>query len=342
MTNECHEIEQYTDGTGSAVYYREAAWHQLGIVTTERLTVDEALIAARANYEVIKAEEPASLLTPHGIVADDTKRIIYRVHPDTGEAQALGTVGADYEVFQNREAFRAVDYILQDSSGKVESAAVMRDGKRVFLTVRFPEDILVGGTDRIAQYLMVTTSHDGSMALTFANTNIRVVCANTHRMALSEATQKITRKHTRNMRQVLEQARTALQISQKYRAAYQETADRLLDTTCTDAQFEQIVAQLYKPKQDEPTKRTAVLWEKKSERLQWLFAEADTQANIRGTGWAAFNALGEYCDWYKTIKGVDAAGTTADAARFARSIEGGLDAEKDDALRVVRKVLQVA
>jgi hypothetical protein len=82
-------------------------------------------------------------------------------------------------------------------------------------------------------------------------------------------------------------------------------------------------------------------WERKSERLQWLFTEADTQANIRGTAWAAFNAIGEYYDWYQAVRGSERT-ADADATRFARSLDGGVDAPKEKALRVIRKVLTPA
>ena len=81
--------------------YRRVPWHGLGVVLDKRpRTVAAALRAARLDWNVQKV--PVRL--------DGTKykgnrvnRFVATVRMDTGDV--LGSVGPDYEVIQNQEAF---------------------------------------------------------------------------------------------------------------------------------------------------------------------------------------------------------------------------------------------
>ncbi len=99
---------------------------------------------------------------------------------DTGGV--LGIVSDEYEVVDNRDAFRFLD-VLIGSELHFETAGSLWGGRRVWCLARLPEHVELGG-DRSATYIYVANSHDGSMAVTAAVTPIRIVCANTLGVAL--------------------------------------------------------------------------------------------------------------------------------------------------------------
>jgi Domain of unknown function (DUF932) len=94
-------------------------------------------------------------------------------------------VSDEYEVVDNRDAFRFVDALI-GSELHFETAGSPWGGWRVWVLARLPEFIELGG-DQSTTYVYVVNSHNGSMAVTAAATPIRIVCANTLGAALRES-----------------------------------------------------------------------------------------------------------------------------------------------------------
>ena len=68
-----------------------------------------------------------------------------------------------------------------------ESAGAVREGRRVFISLRLPDTVIVdaaGINDQIIPFIAALNSHDGSSMLHVVVTPWRPVCANTERFAL--------------------------------------------------------------------------------------------------------------------------------------------------------------
>ncbi|MGZ6564204.1 MAG: DUF932 domain-containing protein [Solirubrobacteraceae bacterium] len=163
---------------------RAMPWHGLGVVLDEYpCSIDEALDKAGLGWKVthgdvlvVKTPEwtddfgikhPPELIPAKGFKAN--------LREDTGEV--LGIVSDEYEVVDNRDAFRFLDALI-GSDLYFETAGCLWGGRRVWCLARLPEYVELGG-DQSATYIYVANSHDGSMAVTAAATPIRIVCANT-------------------------------------------------------------------------------------------------------------------------------------------------------------------
>ena len=163
---------------------REMPWHGLGVVLDEYpRSIDEALDAAGLGWQVTHGDvfvvrrpewiddfgnrQPAELIPANGFKAN--------LRADTGAV--LGIVSDEYEVVDNREAFRFLDALI-GSELHFETAGSLWGGRRIWCLARIPEHVELGG-DLSATYIYVANSHDGSMAVTAAATPIRIVCANT-------------------------------------------------------------------------------------------------------------------------------------------------------------------
>ena len=83
----------------------------------------------------------------------------------------------------------------------IETAGVLGEGERVFITAKFPEQIILDnkGNDRVEMYIVFTTSHDGTGAVNCLVTPIRVVCNNTLNFALRNHSGKLSLRHSRNV-----------------------------------------------------------------------------------------------------------------------------------------------
>lgn len=210
----------YNTATGKNSFFsrKELAWHGLGqIINKEIVTAKEAMIAAQANFTVIKTEGYAEI-SPGMFKKADNYYFTYR--DDTKDV--LGIVGNDYEVVQNVEAFDFIDNIIMGGEASFETAGVLGTGGKIFVTAKLPSYVKLGGEDIIEKYIFITTTHDGTGKIIAAITPIRVVCNNTLSMALSHCTQKIAFKHTKKVHDKLEMAHRLMGITNKYFTEFED------------------------------------------------------------------------------------------------------------------------
>ena len=330
-----HAIEQFEDGTAAFVSgNRQAAWHRLGTVTEGALTAEEALRLAHMDWHVYKTDQPVQMtaLTDDGVstVDVDGKFATYRLHPKTGQPEALGVVGTQYQPIQNAEAFDFLSLLVDEHGAVFETAGSLHGGKRVFVTMKMPKDIKVGGQDLVESYLLATNSHDGTGAFTVAVTPIRVVCQNTLTLALSRQQRTMSIRHTSGATGRVQAARDTLGLTFAYMDEFEAAAEKLISQKFTDKQFTNLVNGLVRePK--EGSKRSATNVENVKRDLMGLW-RADTQANVAGTKWAAYNAVTEYVDWFKPVKGKD-----KDARRAYRVMDGATESLKNRAFAALTK-----
>lgn len=263
--------------------------------------------------------------------------LVIRDNPFVEDQQdVLHVSGERYKEFQNEELLAFGDHIL-DGGGYWESAGSIKDGKVVFASLKIDRQIVLdpsGANDNIETYLLVTTSHNGSLAVMAMITPVRVVCQNTLNMALSAKAikQSFKIRHTQSVAGRVQQAREALNLTFTYMDRFEEDAKSLFETSITDKQFNDIVLAAF-PKPDEGSKAATTKWENKVTLLNDLYFTSPTTDNIRGTAWGAFNALTERLDWYRNGRGANAAENVAAAAS---GFDPVTNAEKNRMLQIVR------
>ena len=297
-----HNIEQFADGTSAFFTAREVAWHKLGTVTPEAQTAQDALEIAQLNWEVKVTEEPIFSTVDSTNIQLQDKFLTYRNHPKKG-LSALGVVGNRYTPIQNSDAFEFLNHIADESGAIFETAGSLGNGERVFMTMKFPDSMkLANGVDVIDNYIMAVNSHDGSSSFTVAVTPIRAVCTNTVRMALNAAASKVSLKHTAGAAAKVQQARETLGIVFKYQEEFEKEVEKLLSEKFTDAQYKKFVEALIPEPKDDSSTRKENSVEKVRAELLGLW-KAPTQAIVANTKWAAYNAVVEYSDWVKPVRG---------------------------------------
>ena len=325
------QIETFADGSASFFSNRVPAWHALGTVTENALSADEALTTAHLNWQVLQYPVMADVSgTP---VIAKSKRANVRFHPKTGDTSVLGIVGTRYTVVQNDQAFKFCDDILDVGGATFETAGSLDNGSRVFMTMKMPKGINVGGHDAIDMYLMVVNSHDGSTPLIAAVTPVRVVCSNTVAAGVAAAKSVYRVAHTASATGRLSDAREALKMSYQYTGEFELLANELYTKTMSDKEFVKFMNKLV----GEPpvitegeSSRSISMYESKRESLMGLW-KAPTQENIKNTAWAAYNTVVEYVDWFSPVRGGDVA-----VRRGERIVENTSNDFKEKALALLK------
>ncbi len=162
-----HELERLADGSTAFVSARQHAWHRLGTVLPSEFTAAQAMEHARLGWWNVRKEHlQAVVVTDSGVSTIDVpdRFATVRTNPVTGAPEALGVVGPSYVPIQNEEHCDLLDALVDESGAHFETAGSLKGGRQVFITMKMPDTMQVGGIDPVDTYLTACNSHDGSMA----------------------------------------------------------------------------------------------------------------------------------------------------------------------------------
>ena len=285
------------------------AWHNLAnrIFTqdedvTTQLMLDEAKLS---NWNV--SLSPVADYIPESWNDTSGAQYVTRTNPFNGGTDVLSVVGSRYKVVQNEELFSFADNILDgDSRCAWESAGSLKAGKVVFGSLTVPREMVLdpqGANDQTKLYLIVWTSHDGSVAVQAAITPVRVVCQNTLNLAMRNAKQSFKIRHTQTAEGKIQIARETLGLTLGYFDEFEKEAQALFAESLNDKQFSDLIRKVYPKPADDASKLAKTKWENKVVLIDDLYFNSPTNANIKGTKWGAFNALTERLDYFRTSRG---------------------------------------
>ena len=336
-----HELETQ-NGVASFASFREPAWHGLGTVFTEEKTTSEMLAAANLNNWNVRLVD---VEIPNTLTSDKNYSYVVRTNPtDNTQTDILGVVGERYHVLQNEDLFSFGDNIL-DGGGRWETAGSIRGGRVVFGSLALERETVLdpnGVADKVKTYLLINTSHDGSIAIQASITPVRVVCANTLNLALGSKRgknaikQSFKIRHTQTANGKVAIAREALGLANKYMDAFDVMAKAMIEKEITAGQFNDIILAAY-PKPEKDSKGSIKKWTNKVDVINDIYT-GEFNGMIAGNAWGAFNALTERLDWHRNARGDNNESLLAAASGFDATIT----AEKNRLLKVVKDVLAIA
>lgn len=303
-----HEIS-VVNGLAEAMYANEPAWHGLGEVFDpggSEAPTSEQVYSKILNWQV--RLEPVEFwcesLKSTVVVPDQFVTVRSDIE---GPQAALGVVGKNYTVVQNREAFDFLDSLAKEGAVRYESAMALKGGKLVVLLARLPTvDTVIAGDEHL-RYVMFSTSHDGSAAIQAMPTSVRVVCANTLAVALSKDGNLSYRiKHNSNVGVKLEKAKRYLSQFDQAFTLYNEKARTLATRNYSGRQLLQYLDQLFMPELgvgEEMTKHQQKVYNSKVDIVRaCLNSEANNLKGMKGTWWQLFNAITEAIDHGEIFK----------------------------------------
>lgn len=180
----------------------ESIWHNQGAVIPadddRRFSIADCIDLPGMNQR-IELGKCFCVYGPNGEYCDEIPgtRSSLRIYQD-GTVKPLGTVGDKYHQLQSIEAFKWFEPWLDTREVAIETAGTLKGGRIDWVLARIMRDDLeIGGGDRIAKYVTLTTSHDGSEATRVGFTPIRIVCWNTVSAAHRDTASKLLKvRHT--------------------------------------------------------------------------------------------------------------------------------------------------
>ena len=334
-----HLLESVNGETAFASF-REPAWHGLGEVFTEEVSTAEMLRKAKLNNWDVRLED---VEIPNQFSSDKNYSFVVRDNPFIlGNKDVLGVVGERYVPLQNEDLFDFADNLL-DNGGRWETAGSIKGGRVVFGALALERETVLdpnGVSDKINTYLLVNTSHDGSIAIQASITPVRVVCANTLNLALGNrgrngsVKQSFKIRHTQTAQGKVAVAREALGLANAYMDEFDKMASAMIETEITKAQFDKIVELAYPSPKDDSKKVSLTKHANKIDLINDIYV-GDFNNTISGTAWGALNALTERLDWHRAGR----KGNTETILAGASGFDPVINAEKNRLMKIVQSVM---
>lgn len=298
-----------TNGVASFVSANTPGWHQLGTtLPKEALTAEEALTYGHlANWNVRKV--PIYAQTEFGRLEVPGRRAVVRDNPIIpGQIDVIGDVSESYGIVQNEAHVDFLNALVDESGALFDTAGALdENGRRVFVTMKLPGHIKIGGVDPIENHIAALNSHDGSTAFSVMVTPIRIVCGNTWNMAVRNHSHIFKVRHTSNaMKGIVAAARQALDLTFEYIEGVQEIGEIMINSPLPQSRFEEIIAKEFGAPEDAPA-AVQTRADRRLAEMNKLFADAVTQEGVRETVWAGLNALTEWNDHLSPARGDDPA-----------------------------------
>lgn len=237
----------------------EKPWHGLGNPVSGNQSVDDMLIAAGLPWNVESKKlyttrfiETGGTTEMEYVALDElnTENIKYRAIMRESDGYVFNILTDAYSIVQNREVMEFFREYVEAANMSLETAGALKHGALIWVLAKVEAKFTLPGGDVNETYLLLSNSHDGSQEFNGQFTSIRVVCANTLRMAVAAKRGKtFSLKHNTKMTaEILEDAKKQLGLAVETTARFEEIASKLAEYKVDTQQTLRYVAELMQPK----------------------------------------------------------------------------------------------
>lgn len=306
------------------VYQDETPWHKLGQdIGSGQSPKAGRILAGIESFEV------------HGepLFLQDGRKVDRKAILNSANQTILGTVGMDYEIMQYAESMSMADDIVDLETA---TAGLLGNGERAWLQLQMPGEIVVNGKDKVSGYLLIVSSHDGSLASEARFTAQRVVCQNTLSMAMRNGKSSVKFRHTQKAKDKLEQSKEILSKAIDAMLWTGQTFNHMAERQMSTQDVVTYIESVFGPGENETLKdRKAtvadLVWTGKGARMAGSSAQGTT-------AWACYNAVTEYFDH---VRPAEAKSSNGMKAANQSALFGANAITKQKAFTVARQLVTV-
>jgi len=294
---------------GKIFYYGETPWHQIGRKVDRPLNAEEAIKAAGLDWEVemiqlTTLEKPASPV-------ESRLAVVRRDRKPGDSGRVVGVAHPEFKPLQNRDGTKIFDAIFGKGKAVYHTGGYLGHGEKVWLMAKLPREIKVGIDDVVMPFALFSNSHDGSLAIDFRLTTVRVVCQNTLSIALhqSDARTFFQRSHQGNYNPLQEEAQKFFEETIRAVDNLQNVFCSMLQFPFSDQQMKELVEQLL-PLPKKPTgadqlsrheksyqSKLATVTKSRNKILELRETGKGTDlSGVKGSLWGSLNAVLEFVD----------------------------------------------
>jgi phage/plasmid-like protein (TIGR03299 family) len=288
-----HEIE-IIGGKAQMAFAGQTPWHGLGTVLTDDDVYNWESTSTKAGLDW--TAEKIGLQT-----VDKQQPVTHFAIRRSTDNSILGVVGPQYVPLQNKEAFQWFQPFLDAKEAKLHTAGSLRQGSRVWVLAelnREPLTIVPG--DKVVKFLLLSHSHDGTLAIRCGFTPVRVLCANTLAMAHNADASKLIRiRHVGKVVDNLNAVREVMNLADKEFQATAEQYKRLANKYINQQDLRKYVKKVLKIEEEDSKISTRSDNIIKSILKLAVAGKGNSLPGVTGTLWAGYNAVTEYLGYVR-------------------------------------------
>ncbi|QQK02964.1 DUF932 domain-containing protein [Burkholderia anthina] len=219
----------------------------------------------------------------------------------------LAVVSARYRVVQPAEILEFYRDLTEVGGFELETAGVLKDGKKLWALARTGQSATLKGKDQIGGYLLLATACDGSLSTTAQFTSVRVVCNNTLQIALGNSLGAIKVSHRSQFDATSVKRQLGLAITSW--DAFVARTKALSECKVSDAAAEKFLRRVLTYPATNPADRDTVSVNERAIRaVGQLYAGRGMGADLpsaSGTAWGILNSISEYVDHHRRARSDD-------------------------------------
>jgi phage/plasmid-like protein (TIGR03299 family) len=276
----------------SMMYVGKTPWHELGtpIPEDKKISVREAIIAAKLDWQV----ELRRVFTEMPVGTTNTGILDHFAVCRTSDNAFLGIVGPDYTPLQNEQALEWFQPFMDANEATLETAGSLKGGRQVWALAKIRDGHMdVNQNDPVAHYILLSNTHDGSVAVRVGFTPIRVVCNNTLMMAHDSKASKLLRvRHTSNLQANLEMVRDTMKVARREFVATVKQYRKLQKRGIDKAGLERYIRVVFSLPEDKGGKELIP-------NIIYLFENGRGHREAGQNYWGAYNAVTEYLNYFR-------------------------------------------
>jgi phage/plasmid-like protein (TIGR03299 family) len=317
-----HELDFKSNGDAAIAFVgnRSQIWHGLGQELTQGASLETWRQQAGMDWEIKQTQ--VRFDNGDEMAAFPNQTVLYR-----GDTKApLSQVSGDYKIVQPGEVLEFFKDMVDGVGMSLETAGVLYGGKRFWALANTNNASEIVKNDLVKGMLLLTSSCDGKMATTAQFTSVRVVCANTLKVALgADSGSRVRVTHSRVFDPMDIKSKMGLleKSWDTFRIQMQELAKiKVTDTVASNIYYE-LVADPKKLAEDQSVSVGRDVSEMMTRYKRGMGSELTA-----GTAWGVLNGLTEFYDY---------SGRASADSKLWGSWNGKRGNAKDDGLEAILK-----
>lgn len=283
-------------------YVGEVPWHGLGNRLTAGQSIEQWKHGAGMDWHIEEAE--VRYITGRNGVgtlgAYPGQKVLYR-----SDTQApLAVVSKRFQVVQPGEILEFYRDLTEIGGFQLESAGVLREGRKVWALARTGQSAQLKGKDQVHGYLLLATACDGTLATTAQFTSVRVVCNNTLHIAVSDRKGAIKVPHRSQFDPGAIKRQLGITVAawDGFVARMQALVETPVNPDSVEGLLRRVLTYPSQVGQPQVVKEQAV---KATRALYDGGGKGASLTSSRGTAWGLLNSVTEYVDHHRRARSDD-------------------------------------
>ena len=286
----------------SMAYVGETPWHGLGNQLSPHQPIEVWQRQAGMDWTI--KEAAVRYFSECGgnlgaIMSFPDNKVLFR----SDNHEPLSVVSQRYQVVQPHEILSFYRDLTEISGFELETAGVLKGGRKFWALARTGKEGVLKGDDRINGYLLLATACDGTLATTAQMTSIRVVCNNTLTVALNGATNAVKVPHSTRFEP--EAVKKQLGISVSAWAQFMDDLKTLSDRKVKNVEVQNFFWNVFASDSGKPGAATNERAMAKAMELFEGNGMGSSLESSRGTAFGLLNAVTQYVDHERRARSTD-------------------------------------